>query len=129
MLCLSPNNDSATATPSVGGQRFQATLGVAGDQDDFAVTVPAGATILATVGDSAVDTCGQVGAIDSEVEIYDTDGTTSLAYNDDVGLGYYCSGASATVSAAGTYYVRAAGSADFCADCTYDYSVTIDVTE
>ena len=124
-----PNDDSATATPAAIGQTFQATLGVAGDQDYFAVTVPAGATILATVGDGAVDTCGSAGDIDSEVEIYDIDGTTSLAYNDDAGFGYYCSATSATVSAAGTYYVRAAGSAAYCADCTYDYSVTIDVTQ
>lgn len=124
-----PNDDSATANAVVAGATIQATLGVAGDQDYFAVTVPAGATIQALVGDGVTDTCGSEsgGAIDSEIEIYDVDGTTSLKYGDDLSFTNFCSFAKTKVTAAGTYYVRTAGSAEFCADCTYDYSLIIDV--
>ena len=125
-----PNNTSVEANgPFTSGVVFLADISPAFDDDWVAVTVPGPAsTITATTLAGAIDTCGPGGAIDSEVQIYATDGTTSLALNDDInGSTNWCSSAQATGLPAGTYFVRTAGSAAYCDDCTYDYSLQIQV--
>ena len=118
-----PNNDSATADVStISG--VVAAVGTAGDNDWYAVTLAAGEQLTATIVDGEVDTCGTGGTIDSEIEIYDS-AAMSVAANDDIALNNYCSAASYTAATAGTYYIRVAGSAGFCANCTFDYRLDI----
>jgi hypothetical protein len=128
---VEPNNSSSTANliaslpAAVSGD-----INPAFDDDWFAVTATSGQTITATVGAGTVDTCGGdgIGLIDSEIEIYDTDGSTSLEFNEDINaFTNYCSSASTTVSASGTYYVRVAASAQYCDDCLFDYGTSITV--
>lgn len=121
-------NDTVGEANDVGAALVTATINPAGDADYFAVTVAnGGATItVSTAGDGA-DVCGPTGTVDTEVAILDVDGTTVLAQNDDLGFTSYCSVASASGLAAGTYYVRAAASASFCAGCTFAYALAIDV--
>jgi hypothetical protein len=106
-----------------------AAIGVAGDEDWFTVTVPGpDSTLSATVIPGGADVCGPAGDIDTELEIYGTDGTTSLAFNEDIsGFSNYCSGASTLDLAAGTYYVRVSASTTYCPNCTFDYALVIGV--
>ncbi len=105
-----------------------AAIGTPGDQDWYAVTVPGpSSTIDATIVDG-LDICGPSGTIDSELQLFDTDGTTSLAYNDDIHTATnFCSTVSATGLAAGTYYVRTSPSYLWCSGCTYRYRLLLDV--
>jgi cysteine-rich repeat protein len=107
-----PNDTPAAAlagnlwTPDVD---IAGTWSVPGDQDFYAVTVPAGASLR-------VETFDITGApdclfTDTVVELLDTDGTTELARDDDGGVSYcshiepaYHPGAAGL--AGGTYYVR-----------------------
>jgi cysteine-rich repeat protein len=128
-----PNDIFMTADPAFPGA-ISAAITVAGDNDFFAVTVPGPASILtATLTAGVVNTCGSSvnpapPAIDSEIQILGTNGTTSLATNDDInGSTNYCSSAQATGLAAGTYFIRTSGSAAYCPNCTYDYTLNITV--
>jgi len=120
-----PNDDFTTADPASGA--FGGAISPAADMDWIAVTVGAGQSLTATITAGGADVCGPTGGIDSELEILDTDGITQLAFNDDLGFASYCSAATAPILAGGTYYVRIAASAQFCATCTFDYSVILDV--
>lgn len=124
---MEPNDDSTMANAAtVDG--MTAAIGVAGDNDWFAVTLAAGDTLTATVVDGAVDTCGATAtSIDTEIELYDS-AAMSVAANDDIDVfTNYCSAASHTATTAGTYYIRVAGSAAFCSMCTFDYGLTIEI--
>jgi hypothetical protein len=126
-----PNNDYMTAASTSYANPLLLNIIPAGDEDWFAVDVEAGGTLTATISDGEIDECGSFfgGTIDSEIEILDVDGTTSLMFNDDDSAsGTYCSSATIVAPAAGTYFVRAAASAAYCAGCEYDYTLTIDVT-
>jgi hypothetical protein len=66
--------------------------------------------------------------IDTEIEIFDTDGTSSLVFNDDINFTTnYCSQASYTSAAGRTYFLRVSNSSDFCPLCLFDYGVTIGI--
>jgi len=106
---------------------FPAAIGTVDDQDWFAVTVPGPTSTIDATVVNGLDLCGPSGSIDSEIQIYDTDGVTSLAYNSDINFANYCSTASATGLAAGTYFVRTSALAFWCAGCTYRYRLLIDV--
>lgn len=120
-----PNHNAGTADPATDA--FAGSINPEADEDWIAVTVGAGQSLTATVTAGGADTCGPNGAIDSEIEIIDTDGSTSLAFNDDLGFASFCSSATADMLAGGTYYVRVAASAQFCPTCTFDYSVILDI--
>lgn len=121
-----PNDAYTTANgPYTVSTQITAAVGVAGDFDYFAVTVPAGGTLTAEVTDGGTGDCAGF-VIDSEVEIYDTDGTTSLLFNDDT-VNDFCSLASLTGLPAGTYYVRAAASQVWTPNDTFSYVLNITV--
>lgn len=127
-----PNDDAASASAAPIGMAFPAAISPAFDNDYFAVTVAAGQTITATVSDGMNVACGNSGSIgayiDSEMEIYDTDGVTSLDFNEDIdSTNNYCSSLQVTVPAAGTYYVRVSSSTFYAPDGTFDYTLVIDV--
>jgi hypothetical protein len=109
-----PVQASAPASPVVG------TIFPADDQDWIEVVVPpGGASITATVLDFGTDTC-TLGLIESQVEIYDTDGSTSLAY-DEGG----CASAAANGLVAGTYFVRVASPSPFSSAGTFGYQLQL----
>jgi len=120
-----PNHNAGTADPATDA--FSGSINPAADEDWIAVTVGAGQSLTATVTAGGADVCGPAGGIDSELEILDTDGTTQLAFNDDLGFASYCSSVTADALAGGTYYVRVAASLQFCELCMFDYSVILDV--
>ena len=128
-----PNNTFMTAD-YVLPSAIPAAITIVNDDDFFAVAVPGPASVLtATITAGVVNTCGSdtnpaPPAIDSEIQILGTSGTTSLATNDDIsGTLNWCSSAQATGLAAGIYYVRAASSGTFCSACTFDYTLNITV--
>jgi hypothetical protein len=119
---VEPNNGYMTATPFK--DPFYGNINPSGDMDWIAVTVPGPSTTLtAQVTDIGNGQCANL-SIDSEVEIYGTDGTTSLAFNEDYGNDY-CSLATATGLAAGTYYVRVASSQQYAPTGTFMYQLKI----
>lgn len=122
---VEPNNTTATATPVISSP-LTGEINPAGDVDWYSIAATAGQTITATVGSGTVNTCGGTPtSIDSDIAIFASNGTTQLAFNDDINVANFCSSASHTVTAAGTYYVRVRASADWCPACTFDYSVAI----
>lgn len=124
----SESNDTVGEANAVGAALVTAMVSPAGDEDYFAVTVVnAGSKLTVSTAGAGADVCGPTGSVDTEVAILDVDGTTVLAQNDDLGFTSYCSVASVSGLPAGTYYVRAAASASFCAGCTFSYAVAIDV--
>ena len=108
-------------------------IDVPGDMDwwSFDVTVPASATIELTArvtdveevfgSDLGVGLCDAF-TLDSEVEIYDSNGV-SIAFNDDDYT--FCSTAVATVTTSGTYYVRVASSQVYWPQGEFGYGLEI----
>jgi cysteine-rich repeat protein len=130
------NATSAMANTVFEG-KVTAKINPAAENDWFKITVPGPmSSITATTGASNGTECqpaGGAAGIDTELEILGTNGTTSLAKNDDIlymngsPQDNYCSSAKATGLAAGTYFVRVSSSKMFCPNCTFDYSVAISV--
>jgi hypothetical protein len=123
------NDDPTGATQLPNGATLERTILPADDVDYYVVAMLAGQTVTATLSHGVTNMCASFtgGEIDSVIEILDTDGMTSLANNDDISDDNWCSRATATVPANGTYYVRAAASPAFCAGCTFDYSISVAV--
>lgn len=98
----------------------------AGDVDFVAIDVPSiPASIIATVSDFDGKSCTDF-LLDSEVAIFDTNGTTKLATNDNTPSGG-CSTAQTAVASPGTYYVRVQASpAAFIK--TFPYQLDVQVT-
>ncbi|HPF34214.1 MAG TPA: PPC domain-containing protein [Candidatus Krumholzibacteria bacterium] len=97
---VEPNDDYLTANVLTAGDDMNGAIDVSLDADFFAITVTAGASIdFETHAGDVVDT---------KLYLYDTDGTTQLAYNDDGGAGYY-SLISFDFTADGTYFVKVVG--------------------
>jgi cysteine-rich repeat protein len=112
---VEPNNTQATATAIAGVDTYVlAAHPTAGDDDYYAVTVPAGMSIRAEVIEGDLITTCESNNIDSYLTLYNA-AATSLVTDDDSGRGY-CSaidGTGATPSysgahnlAAGTYYLK-----------------------
>jgi len=130
-----PNNDMMTNDIPFEG-KITAAIGNA-DNDWFKVVVPGPMSkISAATGPSGAAICmtqnGAVGTIDTEIQILNPDGMTELAFNEDINGstgadGNYCSTATVTGLAAGTYFVRVGPSQAFCAACTFPYSLTLSV--
>ena len=136
-----PNDTLATANGNVSGGVDVFVFGdhqVGADQDWYAITVPAGASIRAEVIEgSTAETCEGLG-IDSRLTLYNAGGT-QLVDDDDDGRGF-CSAIDGTGTgvaaadsgarnlAAGTYYlqVRASGSAS-ATGAQFDYRLVVTV--
>ena len=118
-----PNDTDATANLAVTGDIGYLT---AADEDWFSIVVVAPGDITITTSDVFAGDCAG-SLIDTEIELFDTDGSTSLQFNDDIdeGNGNYCSAVTATGLAAGTYFVRVRGSQMFCPNCTMGYTLDI----
>jgi redox-sensitive bicupin YhaK (pirin superfamily) len=98
---VEPNDDYLTATPLVAGDDMNAAIDPAGEVDYFAIDVTAGASI-------AFETMpGDIG--DTKLYLYDVDGVTELAYNDDIGYPNYYSLIEYDFTADGTYFVAVTG--------------------
>jgi hypothetical protein len=67
------NNTPATATPLTAGTAITGQIATTGDEDWYAVAVPAGAKILDLTFESAVD-----GGVEHEVQVIAADGQTAI---------------------------------------------------
>jgi len=117
-----PNDTYQTADAVCKGST-SAAIGAAGDGDWFAVELEAGDEVTAKTQAGLTDTCGPGGNIDTDLTIFDTDGTTVLK---SAPTYTYCSEATTTVASAGTYFVWVGASA-YCPNCTFDYSINVSV--
>ncbi len=117
------NATEADANNSFGGSVF--VIGAwspAGDQDYYAIDVPAGGSIhVETFDEDGPSTCS---GIDTEVTIYDTNGTSQIGYDDDGGPSR-CSDETVSGLAGGTYYVLIN---EYGNNATGNYTVRITVT-
>jgi hypothetical protein len=103
---VEPNGGPGTASDFA--DPYVAAIYPAGEEDYIRVQINGqGTTLVATVTDFGNGDCANF-KLDSVLEIYAADGTTSLAFNDDAGD--FCSRAEATGLAAGDYFVRVAAS-------------------
>ena len=111
---------NAFAPPFVG------FISPAADEDFVSIVVTANSDLTVSTTDVLSGDCAG-SRIDTEVQILDTDGTTELAFNDDVDEpnANYCSSATATNLAAGTYFVRISASKMYCASCKMPYTLTV----
>ncbi len=96
-----PNDDYLTANPLVAGDDMNAAIDVEGDVDFFAFEATAGMTITFETQ------AGDIG--DTKMYLFDTDGITELAYNDDIGYPNYYSRIEFEFTADGTYFVEVTG--------------------
>ncbi|WP_438030992.1 DUF4215 domain-containing protein [Sorangium sp. So ce233] len=118
-----PNSTPAQA--NAYASPWLAEIAPAGDVDVIAVQVPGpSSTIHVNVTDNGTDACMN-GLLDSHIEILGDDGTTVIVADDDTGVGY-CSYASASDLAAGTYYVRIRA-ADLVPNATFFYRLNVTV--
>lgn len=125
-----PNDNSTDALANnhfTDGGMIAGSWSVAGDQDIYAIDVPAGGYLwVETLDDSGYASCVST---DTQVTIFDTDGTTQLAYDDDDGLST-CSYANPfddtalANMAGGTYYILVN---DYSNDDTGNYTLLITV--
>jgi hypothetical protein len=119
------NGDAAAANVYV--DPFVGSIDPAGDEDWIAVTVDEAAISLDVAVSGLRDECF-LRMLDSELEIISPDGSSQLAFNDDIAQVNYCSQASMSAPEAGTYYVRVASSVEFDPMGTFVYEVTATVT-
>jgi len=92
-----PNDTPETANPLTVGDDMSAELAPEGDLDYFAIAVAAGDVItFETLPGDAGDT---------QLTLFDTDGTTELAFNDDGGEALYSLIPNYEFATAGTYFV------------------------
>lgn len=92
------DNTAATAVPFAIGTTQERTLWPIGDEDYIAVDLTAD-TDYEFSADRLCPTC------DTKINLYDTDGTSELGYNDDYTSGL-ASAIQYTPTVTGTYYVR-----------------------
>jgi hypothetical protein len=117
------NNTAGLADPFV--EPFFARINPAGDIDFISVTTTvANTTITAEVADLENGQClGSV--IDPEVTIFDRNGTTQLAFNDDINATNFCSRVSAVAVIPGTYFIQVRSSVVFTPNGLFDYRALI----
>lgn len=97
---VEPNDDYTTA--NVMMDSMSAEIGSAADVDFFSFSAVAGFAYNFETGPLPGSSTNSG---DTQIRIYDTDGTTQLVFNDDGGTGLY-SLATLTVTVDGTYYVK-----------------------
>ncbi|MCA9554416.1 MAG: DUF4215 domain-containing protein, partial [Myxococcales bacterium] len=121
---LEPNNTATAAqTLTAITQTRSGAIGVAGDEDWYAVTVPQGARLAVFTHEGGMDQCP---VADTRVTLYDATGTTQLATDDSDGP-RYCSALYADEAgglAAGTYLIRVRG---YSSTATFSYGMTVEV--
>ena len=116
-----PNDTAEEADPYAAS--WLAAISPALDVDVVSVVVPGpSSTLLASVGDAGTGTCA-MNQLDSYIEILGPGGGSVIAADDDSGPGY-CSFATASGLAAGTYLVRIKAAA-FQSNATFFYSLTL----
>ena len=96
-----PNDDFTTANALVVGDDMSAAIDPAGDVDYFAFEATAGMIVSFETMPGDVN--------DTKMYLYDTDGTTELAFNDDIGYPNYYSMIEFTFPADGTYFIAITG--------------------
>jgi hypothetical protein len=127
-----PNNDYTDANAATDETDLVGYLTADDDEDWYTIDATAAGTITAITADIVGGSCSD-GHIDTNLEIFDTDGVTMLAENDDFSEDDLCSEVSFDVPAAGTYFVRVTSS-PVCAvlpvaavhRCAAPYTVIID---
>lgn len=119
---VEPNNTSATANAVAPGL-VNAAIGVAGDDDFFSLSLNAGQTLTAEIVN---DDCA-FSEIESDLTLFATDGTTQLAFNDDIDFENFCSRVTFTATTTGTHFLRARASEEFDPNGTFDYGLSISV--
>lgn len=115
---VEPNDDYTTANTLTAGDDMNGAMDVGGDVDFFAITVGAGDAYAFQTHP------GDIG--DTKLYLFDTDGTTQLAYNDDGGGQGYYSLIEYVFAAAGTYFVEVTG---YTSSYTGTYILTATVEE
>ena len=91
---------SASATSVTSGTAITGVVGQTSDNDYFSIAVPSGGTLIALT----------TGTTDTRGFLYDTDGTTELAKNQDSSPTDDNFRISYQLASAGTYYIRVTGS-------------------
>ncbi len=114
---------TAQAVASLPGVVTDANLSSVDDEDWYAVTIAAGDAgkalhVVTLPGSPSTDTV---------VEVFDTDGTTTLGGPSD-DLGVHEDWVSDALPSAGTYYVKVSASVDFFNPSFKDYQVLIELT-
>jgi hypothetical protein len=120
----SESNDTFGTADAAFPDTTFAALDPAGDEDWFSVTLALGATITVETVDGTTNTCAAsvaTGVGDTVVSLIAPDGVTVVDSDDDAGVGA-CSLLTATVGAAGTYFVRVA---DFGDNDSYTYGLKV----
>ncbi|MBM4358710.1 MAG: pre-peptidase C-terminal domain-containing protein, partial [Deltaproteobacteria bacterium] len=134
---VEPNATTATATAATGSEGGLIGTITKGDQDYYKVTVAsAGKLFVQTTGGDGTRCADGVipaPAVDSEIEVFDVDGVTSLGLEDDISGGLFgpanfCTIVSVDLPAPGTYFVRISASQEFCTDCTFNYAAAFEFT-
>jgi hypothetical protein len=119
-----PNDDFFEADDATGGDvgRIDTEL----DDDWWRITVPEGADLSVTTADLMPGDCA-AGRIDTELELFDLDGITSLGFNDDIDAANtnYCSEINQTGLPAGDYFVRIGSSEEYCRACRPAYTLDV----
>lgn len=122
------NGTFQTANPYMTALRANITPPVAAvrDFDFFAVNLVAGQKITATVQDQGgANTCLGL-TLDSDIALLATDGTTQLAFNDDISAqNNWCSSLTFTVTVSGTYFVRVRASQAFAGASAFPYILSV----
>jgi hypothetical protein len=123
-----PNEDTASA--NAAGMSQLGYIGTQNDQDWYEITIAQASDVVVETADVAMGDC-EAGQIDTDLELFQSDGTTSVAFNDDIDdtNDNYCSRVEGQALAAGTYYVRVRSSEAYCAACTVPYRLTVDIAE
>ena len=97
---MEPNDDASTANILTSGDDMSGAIDPAGEEDFFSFEATAGYIVdFETLGGDINDT---------KLYIYDVDGVTELAFNDDGGVNWY-SLISFTFPADGTYFLKVTG--------------------
>ncbi len=125
---VEPNDAYMTATGFQAGLVAFGAIGPATDADYFSVALNSGQTITATTKAGQTDTCGGTnnGKIDSQLTLYNTNGTTVMQQNDDInGANNYCSSVTQVIGVTGSYFLKVRNSPSFCSNCTFNYSLEV----
>lgn len=120
-----PNDTNLTADVATPGV-YTGSINPDTDEDWFAVTLAAPADLTATTLSKGASICSQ-SSLDSIITIFEADGTTVVAENDDINPfgGDYCSSATGAMLPVGLYYVRVRLSDLAAPGTTFEYGLSI----
>lgn len=121
---VEPNDTFGMATTAVGGE--YAYISTPADEDWFVYTLGTQGDITFATADILAGDCAE-SRVDTELELFEDDGVTSIAVSDDIDDqgGNLCSSVTQTQLPAGTYRIRVRSSEMFCPDCTMGYRLMI----